>query len=47
MERLDNQGIIGADGRETGDIDKFDSRLIPLQRNSYLGQLLVCSESVL
>ncbi|KAF1384991.1 hypothetical protein PFLUV_G00125970 [Perca fluviatilis] len=37
MERLDNQGIIGADARETGDIEKFNSTLIPLQSNSYLG----------
>ncbi|XP_056295655.1 integrin alpha-6-like isoform X1 [Pseudoliparis swirei] len=37
MELLDNLDISSADSRETGDVDKFNMKLIPLQRNSYLG----------
>uniref|UniRef100_A0A8C3A5E6 Integrin alpha 6 n=1 Tax=Cyclopterus lumpus TaxID=8103 RepID=A0A8C3A5E6_CYCLU len=37
MELLDNLDISSADSRETGDIDQFNMKLIPLQRNSYLG----------
>ncbi|XP_061747815.1 integrin alpha-6-like [Nerophis ophidion] len=37
MELLDNLDISSEDTRETGDIDRFDSGLIPLRRNSYLG----------
>ncbi|XP_061541464.1 integrin alpha-6-like [Phycodurus eques] len=37
MELLDNLDIFGELPRETGNIDLFDSKLIPLQRNSYLG----------
>ncbi|XP_040904522.1 integrin alpha-6-like [Toxotes jaculatrix] len=37
QELLDNLDILGEDPRETGDIDLFNQRLIPLQRNSYLG----------
>ncbi|KAK9518357.1 hypothetical protein VZT92_023666 [Zoarces viviparus] len=38
MELLDNMDIVpSADPRETGDIDQFNPKLIPLQRNSYLG----------
>uniref|UniRef100_A0A8C3G6C0 Integrin alpha-2 domain-containing protein n=1 Tax=Cyclopterus lumpus TaxID=8103 RepID=A0A8C3G6C0_CYCLU len=43
MELLDNLDISSADSRETGDIDQFNMKLIPLQRNSYLGQFLVWS----
>lgn len=46
MELLDNLDISSADSRETGDVDQFNMKLIPLQRNSYLGQFLVWSESV-
>lgn len=41
MEPLDNLAISSEDRRETGDIDQFDPKLIPLQSNSYLGQFLV------
>ncbi|XP_029298036.1 integrin alpha-6-like [Cottoperca gobio] len=37
MEPLDNLDISSAERRETGDIDQFNLKLIPLQRNSYLG----------
>ncbi|XP_054648706.1 integrin alpha-6-like [Dunckerocampus dactyliophorus] len=37
MELLDNLDISSEDTRETGDIDRFDSKLIPLHRDSYLG----------
>ncbi|XP_069388255.1 integrin alpha-6-like [Paralichthys olivaceus] len=37
LELLDNREIFSADPRETGDIDVFNQKLIPLQRNSYLG----------
>ncbi|XP_041846599.1 integrin alpha-6-like [Melanotaenia boesemani] len=37
MEVLDNLHITSKDPRETGDIDQFNQKLIPLQRNSYLG----------
>ncbi|XP_044062369.1 integrin alpha-6-like isoform X2 [Siniperca chuatsi] len=38
MELLDNLDIYSEEpSRETGDIDQFNSKLIPLQRNSYLG----------
>nr|XP_046261717.1 integrin alpha-6-like [Scatophagus argus] len=37
MEPLDNLDIFGENPRETGDIDQFNPKLIPLQRNSYLG----------
>ncbi|XP_019718941.1 integrin alpha-6-like isoform X2 [Hippocampus comes] len=36
-ELLDNLDIFGELPRETGNIDQFNSKLIPLQRNSYLG----------
>lgn len=38
MEPLDNQEISSKDPCETGDIDQFNPKLIPLQRNSYLGE---------
>lgn len=41
MEPVDNLAISSEDPRETGDIDHFDPKLIPLQSNSYLGQFLV------
>lgn len=37
MEPLDNVDIDSEDPRETGDIDQFNHRLIPLHRSSYLG----------
>ncbi|XP_071314514.1 integrin alpha-6-like [Trachinotus anak] len=37
LELLDNLEILSEDPRETGDIDQFNPKLIPLQRNSYLG----------
>ncbi|XP_078145154.1 integrin alpha-6-like [Centroberyx gerrardi] len=37
MEPLDNLAVSSEEARETGDIDQFNPRLIPLQRNSYLG----------
>ncbi|XP_068181278.1 integrin alpha-6-like isoform X2 [Antennarius striatus] len=37
MEPLDNLEIFSRDPCETGDIDQFNSNLIPLQANSYLG----------
>ncbi|XP_030000900.1 integrin alpha-6-like [Sphaeramia orbicularis] len=37
MEPLDNLDIDSEDARETGDTDQFNSKLIPLQRSSYLG----------
>ncbi|KAF7660991.1 hypothetical protein LDENG_00271160 [Lucifuga dentata] len=37
MEILDNFVVSDEEPRETGNIDQFDSKLIPLQRNSYLG----------
>lgn len=37
MEPIDNLDIDSEDARETGDTDQFNSRLIPLQRNSYMG----------
>lgn len=37
MEPVDNADIDSEDPRETGDIDQFNHRLIPLQRSSYLG----------
>lgn len=37
MDPLDNHISI-EDTRETGDIDQFEPKLIPLQKNSYLGQ---------
>lgn len=46
MELLDNLEMFSDDPRETGDIDLFKSELIPLQRDSYLGQFPVWSQSV-
>ncbi|KAI3351532.1 hypothetical protein L3Q82_020388 [Scortum barcoo] len=37
MEPLDHQDSSSEDSRETGDIEQFNSDLIPLQNNSYLG----------
>ncbi|XP_070692438.1 integrin alpha-6-like [Pempheris klunzingeri] len=37
MEPLDNLDFSSEDPRETGDIDQFNPKLIPLQRDSYLG----------
>ncbi|CAK6964964.1 integrin alpha-6-like [Scomber scombrus] len=37
MEPLDNLGVSSEYARETGDIDNFNTKLIPLQRDSYLG----------
>ncbi|XP_077388086.1 integrin alpha-6-like [Festucalex cinctus] len=37
MEQLDNRDIFGEPPREAGNTDLFNSKLIPLQRNSYLG----------
>ncbi|KAM3612250.1 uncharacterized protein V6R79_005428 [Siganus canaliculatus] len=37
MEPLDNLGISSEEPRETGNIGYFNSKLIPLQRTSYLG----------
>lgn len=41
MEPVDNLAISSEERRETGDLDQFDPKLIPLQSNSYLGQFLV------
>lgn len=46
MDPLDNQNISSEAPRETGDLDQFEPKLIPLQRNSYLGQCLIGSKSV-
>lgn len=46
MEPLENLGISTEYSRETGDVDKFDTKLIPIQRDSYLGEFLQWSESV-
>uniref|UniRef100_A0A4W6FBV4 Integrin subunit alpha 6 n=1 Tax=Lates calcarifer TaxID=8187 RepID=A0A4W6FBV4_LATCA len=37
MELLDNLGIASENPRETGDIGRFNTELIPLHRDSYLG----------
>ncbi|XP_070769684.1 integrin alpha-6-like [Enoplosus armatus] len=37
MELLDNLDVYSEGPRETGDIDQFNPKLIPLQRNSFLG----------
>ncbi|XP_039871880.1 integrin alpha-6-like [Simochromis diagramma] len=37
MEVLDNLDIYSVDARETGNIDDFNPKLIPLKSNSYLG----------
>ncbi|XP_057705780.1 integrin alpha-6-like [Corythoichthys intestinalis] len=37
LELLDNPDVYGELPRETGNIDLFNSKLIPLQSNSYLG----------
>lgn len=47
MELLDNPDFSSEYSRETGDIDEFNPKLIPLQRDSYLGEFLLWSESVL
>ena len=44
LELMDNLDIFSEDPRETGDIDLFNPELIPLQRDSYLGQFLVRSQ---
>lgn len=47
MDPLDNNNIDNeVEARETGDNDRFEVKLIPLQRNSYLGECLVISKSV-
>lgn len=47
MELLDNLVVLSdEEPRETGDIDQFNPKLIPLQRNSYLGQFVAQSESL-
>lgn len=46
MEPLDNLAFPSETPRETGDLDQFQPKLIPLQRNSYLGQCLIGSKSV-
>lgn len=45
LEDLDNEDFDNLDEvpRETGDIDLFNPKLIPLKDNSYLGQFLVWS----
>lgn len=46
MDPLDNNNFDDeVMARETGDNDRFDVKLIPLQRNSYLGECLVISKS--
>lgn len=46
LDPLDNNKInYEVKSRESGDNDKFDVKLIPLQRNSYLGECLVTSKS--
>ncbi|XP_034454867.1 integrin alpha-6-like [Hippoglossus hippoglossus] len=37
LELLDNRDVFSEDPRETGNIDLFNPKLIPLQRASYLG----------
>ncbi|KAM4732054.1 integrin alpha-6-like [Anableps anableps] len=37
MEQLDDLDFDSEEPRETGDFDQFNHKLIPLQRNSYLG----------
>lgn len=45
MDRLDNNNIGDeVKARETGNSDKFDVNLIPLQSSSYLGECLVISK---
>lgn len=46
MDPLDNLAFSSEYSRETGDIDQFQPKLIPLQINSYLGQCLIRSKSV-
>lgn len=43
MELLDNEDLLSEDPRETGNIDLFDPKIIPLQTSSYLGQFPVGS----
>lgn len=38
MDPLNNLVFSSEESRETGDIEQFNPELIPLQRNSYLGQ---------
>lgn len=46
MDPLDNNKIDDeVKARETGDNDRFEVKLIPLQKNSYLGECLVISKS--
>lgn len=46
MEDIDNYPFPMNDPRETGDIDQFDQRLIPLPSDSYLGQFEFCSSAL-
>lgn len=46
MDPLDNRAFSSEEPRETGDIDQFQPKLIPLEKNSYLGQCLIGSKSV-
>lgn len=46
MEDIDNYPFPMNDPRETGDIDQFDQRLIPLLSDSYLGQFEFCSSAL-
>lgn len=41
MEVLDDLDIFSEEPRETGNIDEFNPKLIPLHSNSYLGQFLL------
>lgn len=46
MDPLDDLVFSSESSRETGDIDQFQPKLIPLKTNSYLGQCLIRSKSV-
>lgn len=46
MEPVDNKEIYSEDTRETGNAGTFNPKLIPIQRDSYLGEFLLWSESV-
>lgn len=45
MDPLDNNKMNGVEARETGDNNRFEVKLIRLQKNSYLGECLVISKS--
>lgn len=47
MDPLNNLVFSSEEPCETGDIDQFNSELIPLHSNSFLGQFLIWSASVM